>query len=569
MKRRKLKKVPRYTTGTAGTAELEPPKLKKPELPSFDFSGNNGGNTRGYGTKLPADNGNANSRMPSQNGSSLETGINTAIGATGLIADAFSGEPASIGKTIKGIGTGAQLGMVADPVGAAVGGALGGLISSWGSKGSVDESTGKITESTGLVKLFGFGPNEHELARKSNRIISSNNARAITNDLRNREANTENSGIYAYASAEGGLIPDRTPVLLDKGEINWDPYLMEYRKIDYPGNDTDNFATTARGAVFTNDLKLSKESKKRFGLNPKKSFSYAEALEELLLPESKGTDAYAQNTNKLNNIQNNKISNALLADQEMNKPVKAKKYGNIEDAEYGPLSLQKGKVVAASGGTPSLDQSKLPLPKAPTFEKYRAKTNSKVKLPSELPARSKDPKKSKLDLAEALYGLTSIAPLFDKPEAEVQHTPVSMATYVPVGYDVTPQLNEIDLSAAISAYNAANKNSSTGANLALLRQLAVDRARAKTQVLAHKYNVQNQQRATNAQISNNWADKFDQYRAADIVANAQNRAAARNMWRTNKANAFQNWGNIRRDRQKLRLLKDVFPHALDYDYIMS
>ena len=146
-----------------------------------------------------------------------------------------------LGGMGKGAATGAALGSVIPGIGTVIGGIggaiVGGITSAVGQSGSVDENTGKVTKSSGLTRLFGWGRDDEALYAKSNRIITSNVDKQLTPYMNYKfmsdPYNHLNTNVYVNA-AEGGIM--RTPVeaLVSKGELIYNPVTKKLSQV--PGS---------------------------------------------------------------------------------------------------------------------------------------------------------------------------------------------------------------------------------------------------------------------------------------------------------------------------------------------
>ena len=105
--------------------------------------------------------------------------------------------------------------------------------------------------------------------------------------------------------------------------------------------------------------------------------------------------------------------------------------------------------------------------------------------------------------------------------------------FAPVDYDISPILREIDMTNAIARYNA-NQAGGFGrsANLAQAVQSQVARNRAIAQAYNQKNNVENERKARNIGIYNDWARYNTEAFHRGYEEDAQNRAAARTIRNT-------------------------------------
>lgn len=127
-------------------------------------------------------------------------------------------------------------------------------------------------------------------------------------------------------------------------------------------------------------------------------------------------------------------------------------------------------------------------------------------------------------------------------------------TYTPqfasTEYDITPMLREINLSNAITRYNTNQAGGAgTGANLAQAIQGQVARDRSIAQAYNMKNNIENERRARNTGIYNDWARYNTEAFHRGYVEDAQNRAAADQIRRTGIRDLSTALQTMSRDRR--------------------
>lgn len=161
-----------------------------------------------------------------------------------------------------------------------------------------------------------------------------------------------------------------------------------------------------------------------------------------------------------------------------------------------------------------------------------------------IPANTKKPRKSgstKLNIGDALSSIASLAPIMSnlfagKPEkVDAVYNPYAtsiMNTMRGRRYDITPALEDLTRSRATSNYNAGQFNTNTGANLAYRLQSAVNTDRAIANLRSQESNINNQYLADYANTMNSLGQQWVNATNMAADANAQNRAAARNITRT-------------------------------------
>lgn len=133
------------------------------------------------------------------------------------------------------------------------------------------------------------------------------------------------------------------------------------------------------------------------------------------------------------------------------------------------------------------------------------------------------------DLAGLAGPISNIASATPEKARVFTYTP----QFAPTEYDITPMLREIDLSNAITRYNVNQAGGAgTGANLAQAIQGQVARDRSIAQAYNMKNNIENERRARNTGIYNDWARYNTEAFHRGYVEDAQNRAAADQIRRT-------------------------------------
>ena len=173
------------------------------------------------------------------------TAVTNAIGSIG--------KPVTAAGIVNGALSGAQAGMaIGGPWGAAIGAVGGGLLSSIGTGGSVDETTGDITMPSGIAGLFGHSAGY--LRRKSNRIKNSIQANTQTQTLQADYYNNPNVVIQPNVlAAEGGIMRQPVDALVSKGELIYNPMTKKLSKVPgskgKPNKADDVYARLSEGDV--------------------------------------------------------------------------------------------------------------------------------------------------------------------------------------------------------------------------------------------------------------------------------------------------------------------------------
>ena len=173
-----------------------------------------------------------------------------------------------------------------------------------------------------------------------------------------------------------------------------------------------------------------------------------------------------------------------------------------------------------------------------------------------------------------LYRMAVLSqPLWDRATAESVDYTSPVYKYMPTAIDVSSQLRDADQSYALARYNFANLYPNTGAGMAAGLQAASNRAKQYADIRQWQTNAQNELIGKNVGIYNNWANEHARILNDVYNKSAQNRAAARNINRQNRATALKNWGQIRRDdkayemdKMKLQMLDPMLQYGYEnYD----
>lgn len=149
------------------------------------------------------------------------------------------------------------------------------------------------------------------------------------------------------------------------------------------------------------------------------------------------------------------------------------------------------------------------------------------------------------DLAYKAAVLTQ--PLWGKAKAAPVNYDLPYVNFVPTSIDVTNDLANIDRNAAAAQYDLANRYRNTGAGLAATLQLAQNRSAQRSAIRQWQTNAQNELIGKNVGIYNDWSKTRTGIMNDVYNKSAQNRAAARNINKQNKAAWLSNWGTILRD----------------------
>lgn len=143
-----------------------------------------------------------------------------------------------------------------------------------------------------------------------------------------------------------------------------------------------------------------------------------------------------------------------------------------------------------------------------------------------------------IDWLGAISNVAQLAPVFSnllnaKSESfDSVHNPYSQAIMKQMAgrrYDISPAERAIRENRAVSNYNAAQYNPTTGANMAYRLQSQIAANKAISDLYSYKNNADNQYRAEYANTMNNLGQQFAQARNLAIDYNARSRATARNI----------------------------------------
>lgn len=238
----------------------------------------------------------------------------------------------SISDIAGGIGTGASIGSALGPMGALAGAAVGATVGLIGKKGQEAEMT-SFTDydegslGTGLIGAFG----NRRLRKRRERIkmnALNNRAAVAGTEYLQSEYAEDNSNYNTNTFAEGGSIPSSL-AYVDDGELISTPD-GTVSKVPEEGKPVDsNLVSLPEGSrVLSNTLKV-----------PGTKKTFAQLGEEMMTKrKSKGKDRFAENANKLNEMNNKQIHDMLFAQQEAIKARKGtkKEYKNlVEEFQIG------------------------------------------------------------------------------------------------------------------------------------------------------------------------------------------------------------------------------------------
>ena len=247
--------------------------------------------------------------------------ITDAIGAgLNMIGNATQGNQVTAGSILSGVAGGAMAGAQFGVPGAIIGGELGLITSSMGTGGDVNEQTGEVTNPSGIAGLFGHSKRylQNRGAKIRNGIQARSNAEQIASDY------YMNNGYNNLSLSKGGVVPS-TMAYLDDGELIRTPD-GTIGSIPEEGKPTDsNLLNVPVGTqVLSDKLKV-----------PGTKKTFAEMGKKLMRKAKEGGDIYAQNSKRLNELNNQLAYQELLELQESVKNKasnKANKYRKGTDS---------------------------------------------------------------------------------------------------------------------------------------------------------------------------------------------------------------------------------------------
>ena len=453
----------------------------------------------------------------------------------------------SINNVLGGAATGAQVGAIAGPVGmaaGAVGGAILGGIGKSGEKANMTSFTdyNEGTLSTGLKGLFGNSGLKRERRRIKSNAYNNKAAVAGTSNLEN-EFNYDYGQLDTNSFANGGMLP-QSLAYLDDGELVQTPD-GNIGKVPEQGNPTDsNLVNLPDGSKILSDNLIVPGTKETF----------AQIGEKLMSKnKSKNSDRFAQNSKKMNEMNNSIIHNQLFDLQEqlkLNKGIKPKtktlKYadGGIKrQPKYDTIRVTEKPVWDTIPTNPksmntSLTSTGIGLGKTANLYNSSKALSDKITNPT-------NNKSSNINIGSTLSNLASniatLMPIFDNitssdytPVSDIQNPYSSTVSRAMRNrrYDINPTVRDLTNNRSINRYNLSQINTNTGANLAYGLQSAVNLDKAIEDVRSQESNINNQYIGDYANTLNNlgqqWVNGINSARSI----NMQGEANARNIRRT-------------------------------------
>lgn len=180
-------------------------------------------------------------------------------------------------------------------------------------------------------------------------------------------------------------------------------------------------------------------------------------------------------------------------------------------------------------------------------------------------------------IGDVTSNIAQLAPVFSNLNAKSEsfdsvHNPYSQAIMKQMAgrrYDISPAERAIRENRAVSNYNAAQYNPTTGANMAYRLQSQIAANKAISDLYSYKNNADNQYRAEYANTMNNLGQQFAQARNIAIDYNARSRATARNIKRAGLAQLSQFAQNkelMRNQKSRDMAMLDLYGPFLEAGY---
>lgn len=398
-------------------------------------------------------------------------------------------------RTMEGMKVGSSFG----PWGALIGGAIGTTVGLVGRKGGVTQTAGFTEDDesslgTGLIGAFSNSRIRKEIDASKKNVANNRVAVKSTQELQQDWDELYNDNINVFA--DGGQTASLAYV--DDGELIQTPN-GQINKVPERNRPTDsNLVNLPDGSrILSDKLKV-----------PGTKETFAQMGEKMMTKrKSKGKDRFAQNSQKLNEMNNNMIHDQLFAMQEELKDKKG----------------IKGKTKRfATGGT--------------SFDWKNFASNVGTDLAS---------------LAPVIDNLTSKA----EPNVAPVYNPYNdsiIRTMRKRRFDTAPAQRQIIENRAIGDYNASRMNTNTGANLAYRLQTAIGMDKSISDLYNQASNIQAQYDADYANTLNSLGQQSvgAVNMARDI--NARNRATNRNIRRA----GLSQLGEYAQNKQLMRNQKN-------------
>ena len=466
-----------------------------------------------------------------------------------------------VGQSIADVGagaaSGAKIGAMFGPVGGAIGTVGGALVGAIGKKGGIEQTAGftednRYTLGTGF-RAFGNKSLKRKQAKDKLNVQGNRIAVANTEELRSEwdEENAQDT----YTFADGGTIPT-SPAYVDDGELIQTPD-GSVGKVPENGNPTDSNLMHLPGGskILSDKLKV-----------PGTKKTFAQIAEQMMSKrKSNGTDRFAENSKKLNEMNNAFVHDQLFDMQEQLKARKGIKpktkafvEGGLTDSQDTPETIQ-GVQPSVKGGSNFNFQDMSKTIQGVQLGIKPGKTMSTV-LPMAGFSYEKNPSKapiaqrphtintpasvkggSNFNFDNLATDVLSLAPVVsnlfgNKAEtvAPVQnpYSNIIQKTMRKRSYDIEPAKQALLQNRAVSDYNANQMNTNTGANMAYRLQSAIAADKATSDLYGQASNIQNQYDADYANTMNSLGQQYVGATNTAQDINMKSRAASRNIRRT-------------------------------------
>lgn len=387
----------------------------------------------------------------------------------------------SLADVGQGAASGAKVGSMFGPIGGAIGAVGGAIVGAIGKKGRIEQTEGftednQYTLSTGF-RALGNKKLKSKIALDKSRVQANRVAVAQTPGM--QQEWIEDYGETGDTFANGGQV-GYEPAYVDDGELLQTPD-GQISQVPEQGQPTDSNLLNLPGGtrILSDKLKV-----------PGTKQTFAQLGEKMMIKrKSKGTDKFAENANKLNNMNNSMVHDQLFTLQEATK------------STYGNKGIQK----FVRGGESKFNWGNL--------------GNS---------------------ISSGLTDVAALSPTLsniftgNSESTKAVHNPYAgmiQNTMRKRRFDIDPALQQLKTNRAVSDYNASQSNTNTGSNMAYRLQSAVGLDKATTDLYSQASNIQNQYDADYANTMNSLGQ---QYVGATNMAqdtNARSRAANRNIRR--------------------------------------
>lgn len=514
----------------------------------------------------------------------LSTGINSTIGGSTATTEAEA-KSQTAGNMLSGAASGASIGMAAGPIGAAVGAVVGAIPGMIGKKGKVTPNgffeDPSVTYSTGLFRSNKGIKRAYNAAKQ--RVAGNRIANTQGQDLAQEFDETYDTDVMTLA--QGGYSPSLAYV--DDGELIQTPD-GQVNKVPEKGQPTDsNLVSLPEGSKILSDKVKYPGTKKTF----------AQVGEEMMTKKkSKNKDRFAKNSAKLNEMNNKLIHDQLFEMQEglkKNKNFEAthfakggtklgyKNYNGIQNKDTARLPLDASiesidRLVDTTGrtinpnfiyNTGSKVASKAPAPTLTGVDVDPGSIVSTLRSTSSPAQTTSTPGGFNVSgiLGNVTSAVGSLAPIIsnlatgDAETVNTNYNPYAgtiASTMRRRRFNITPAIEDLNRSRAISNYNAGRVNPNTGANIAFRLQSALGQNRAIADLRAQESSVNNQYAGEYAETLNNLGQQYVSATNLSSDLNAQNRASVRNIRRVGLSQLSQ-WAQNRELMRNQRTRDDA------------